>query len=95
MTIHKNLVNAAIAGAISIGLSMHPNSAVAKPPAMEKCYGVVKAGKNDCGSAGSNACAGQSKRDDDPAAWILVPKGTCDKIVGGSTTPKSTANNQK
>lgn len=66
-------------------------SAVAadKPPAMEKCYGISKAGKNDCGVPGGNACAAQAKRDGDPRDWILVPKGTCEKIVNGSLKPHS------
>lgn len=54
----------------------------------EKCYGVVKAGKNDCQtSAGS--CAGSARQDAQPDAWIYLPKGTCEKIVGASLKPKS------
>jgi len=50
----------------------------------EKCYGVAKAGKNDCGSAdGSHACAGAAKKDNDPNEWVYVPKGLCDKLAGG------------
>ncbi len=53
----------------------------------EKCYGVAKAGQNDCASAnGSHSCAGQAKKDNDPAEWKYVPKGTCIKM-GGKTTP--------
>jgi uncharacterized membrane protein len=48
----------------------------------EKCFGVVKAGKNDCQTANSS-CAGTSKKDSQADAWISVPKGTCAKIVGG------------
>lgn len=51
---------------------------------MEKCYGISKAGKNDCGSA-NQACAAQAKVDGEKGAWLAVPKGTCDRIVGGST----------
>ena len=51
----------------------------------EKCYGVSKAGKNDCQTA-SSSCAGTSKKDSQNDAWIAVPKGTCDKIVGGKLT---------
>ncbi|BCS32619.1 hypothetical protein TBR22_A18330 [Luteitalea sp. TBR-22] len=54
----------------------------------EKCYGVAKAGKNDCASMGNNSCGGSSKRDADPKAWIFVPEGYCERIVGGSKTPK-------
>jgi uncharacterized membrane protein len=52
---------------------------------MEKCYGVSKAGKNDCQTAKSS-CAGTSKTDSQGDAWISVPKGVCDKLVGGKTT---------
>jgi uncharacterized membrane protein len=55
----------------------------------EKCAGIVKAGKNDCATA-ANSCAGQVKADAQKDAWIYVPKGTCEKIIGGSviTTKK-------
>ena len=52
----------------------------------EKCYGVAKAGKNDCAGA-AHACAGQSSKDSSPKEFIAVPKGTCERIVGGSLTP--------
>ncbi len=55
------------------------------PQGFEKCYGVAKTGKNDCGS-GTEACAGQATKDNAKNAWIGLPKGTCNKIVGGSTT---------
>ena len=54
----------------------------------EKCYGVAKAGKNDCASTGNNSCGGTSKRDGDKKAWIFVPEGYCQRIVGGSKTAK-------
>jgi uncharacterized membrane protein len=52
----------------------------------EKCYGVAKAGKNDCASMGNNSCGGSSKRDGDKKAWIFLPEGYCERIVGGSKT---------
>lgn len=56
---------------------------------MEKCYGVAKAGKNDC-ATGAHSCAGNSKADGE--GWLNAPKGLCDKLVGGSTTaPKADA----
>ena len=56
---------------------------------MEKCYGVVKARKNECASkAGKHSCAGMSKVDGDPNEWIKLPEGLCDKIFGGSKEPK-------
>jgi uncharacterized membrane protein len=51
-------------------------------PALEKCYGIAKAGKNDCASKiGGNSCAGQSTKDGQ--GFLALPKGQCDKIVGG------------
>jgi uncharacterized membrane protein len=55
---------------------------------MERCYGVAKAGQNDC-AAGKHACAGQSTADNDPLSWKYVAKGTCEKIGGKTTAPKS------
>ncbi|MFT5111861.1 MAG: putative membrane protein [Parasphingorhabdus sp.] len=54
----------------------------------EKCYGVVKAGKNDC-QTNTSACAGTSTADQQGDAWVFVPKGLCEKIVGGSIDPKA------
>lgn len=91
MTIISKMINTAMTGMIAVGLSMNATSALAKAPEMEKCYGIVKAGKNDCGTPGDNACAGQVKQNNDPEGWILLPKGTCNKIVGGSLTAKGGA----
>jgi uncharacterized membrane protein len=54
---------------------------------MEKCYGVVKAGKNDCAGP-AHACAGQAKVDSGGKEFVALPKGTCAKLAGGSLTPK-------
>ena len=48
----------------------------------EKCYGVVKAGQNDC-KTNTASCAGTSEKDGQPDAFVYLPKGTCEKIVGG------------
>ena len=52
----------------------------------EKCYGINKAGQNDCAGA-AHACAGQSK-ETSGKEWIKAPKGTCERIVNASLTPK-------
>ncbi len=70
-----------------------PLAAMAGPAAVpnfqaEKCYGIAKAGLNDCQTA-SHSCAGTSTKDMDGASWIYVPSGTCDKIAGGSIQPKA------
>jgi uncharacterized membrane protein len=78
-------VSALIAG--SATAQVHPEKPTYK---YEKCYGVVRAGHNDCFFA-SNSCAGTSARDDDPRAWIYVPQGTCKKISGGTLEPPKTS----
>ncbi|MDD3444078.1 MAG: DUF2282 domain-containing protein [Zavarzinia sp.] len=52
----------------------------------EKCFGVAKAGQNDCQTANSS-CAGTSTVDGQKDAWLFVPAGTCAKLAGGSATP--------
>ena len=59
----------------------------AKKPATEKCYGVAKAGKNDCAGP-AHSCTGLSKKDGDAKEWITVPKGTCERLVNGSLAAK-------
>ena len=50
----------------------------------ERCYGLVRAGKNDCANA-KHSCAGQAATNGDPNEFIMLPKGLCDKIVGGKS----------
>jgi uncharacterized membrane protein len=73
----------AVSGVLALGLISAANAAKHEAPAVEKCFGVAKAGKNDCQTA-TSSCAGTSKKDGAKDAWLSVPKGTCDKIVGGS-----------
>jgi len=65
----------------------------AKKTDKEKCYGVAKAGENDCAAGAGTSCAGSSKVDYQPDAWKLVPKGTCETIKTptgtGSLKPKT------
>ena len=79
----------AIAASVSAGLAASP--AAAQKKEMEKCYGVAKAGQNDCSAGPGTSCAGTSTRDYQGNAWKLVPKGTCVKIETpkgkGSLTP--------
>lgn len=49
---------------------------------MEKCAGIAKAGKNDCGTS-KHSCAGQAAKSGDAEEWVYVPTGTCEKIAGG------------
>ncbi len=57
----------------------------AQEPATEKCFGIAKAGKNDCQTA-TSSCAGTSRKDAQTDAWLSVPMGVCAKIAGGSLT---------
>jgi len=79
------LLKSAVASAVALGLTATP--AFAAKPGMEKCAGIVKAGKNDCGTS-TSSCQGTSTRDNDPNVWIYVPKGTCEKIAGGKPVEK-------
>lgn len=84
----KTVVHSALAGVVALGVMAASGNAFAAKDGMEKCYGVVKAGKNDCGSADkSHSCAGQASVDGSPNEWVYVPSGTCDKLVGGTTEP--------
>jgi len=57
--------------------------------AQEKCFGIAKAGQNDCASAtGSHSCAGTATKDNDKGDWKYVEKGTCDKMGGSMMAPK-------
>lgn len=56
----------------------------------ERCYGIVRAGRNDCGTA-RHACAGQAKRDGETGEWVMLPAGTCLKIAGGNNRPPEEA----
>ena len=78
---NDRVIRAAMAGLIAMGVTAAANTALAADN--EKCAGIVKAGKNDCGTSKSS-CAGTAKVDRDPEAWVFVPKGTCDKIAGGT-----------
>lgn len=68
--------------------------AVAAEQQMEKCYGIVKAGMNDCQTS-THSCASSSTKDRQPDAFIFLPKGLCNRIVGGSLTIPKTKNDQK
>jgi len=84
------VVASALAAAIAAPALISAQGPDPKPSfKAEKCYGLAKAGKNDCASTGSNSCAGTSKVNADPRAWIYVPVGYCERIVNGSLKPKA------
>jgi uncharacterized membrane protein len=78
----KTLAIAAVVGSL---FALGADTSFSADKAMEKCYGVAKAGQNDC-AANGHSCAGQAKTDNDPKEWKKVPAGECEKM-GGMTKP--------
>lgn len=80
----NTLVHSALAGLIAMSTVAATETAFAADKKdVEKCYGVAKTGKNDCKTL-SNACAGHSMSDGQTDAFIALPKGICERLVGGS-----------
>jgi uncharacterized membrane protein len=77
----RHLILSGAAAATLLAAAMASDTANAGKPGMEKCAGIVKAGKNDCGTS-KHDCSGNAKTDKDPEEWVYVPVGTCEKIVG-------------
>ena len=83
----KKTALSALLGAVTLAALVAPVHAEDAKPATERCYGVAKAGKNDCGN-GAHSCAGHAgAKDGDKNEWVKVPAGLCAKLAGGSTTP--------
>ena len=86
--------NVVLGSAMAVALSMALQASAQGRPApvpkfdYEKCYGIAKAGKNDCQTANSS-CAGTSKANAQKDAWVYMPKGTCERLVNGSLQPKA------
>jgi uncharacterized membrane protein len=76
------IVSSALASVLALGLV---GQVAAQDKGKEKCYGIAKAGQNDCANlSGSHSCAGQSKVDNDAGEWKYVAKGTCKEMKGMS-----------
>ncbi len=87
MSQSRKMIHAAAATLLAAGVLVASSSSMADE-AKEKCFGVAKAGQNDCGSkASKHSCAGQSKVDHDPNDFKLVPKGSCEKMGGKMSPP--------
>ena len=80
MTNKQALISAAVTSLLAVGALAVSGQAGAQE--LEKCYGVVKAGANDCAGPG-HTCQGQAATDASPEEYILLPTGTCDRLVGG------------
>ncbi|HAS6082955.1 TPA: DUF2282 domain-containing protein [Vibrio vulnificus] len=76
-------VTAVVTGLIAMGGTML-TAAPAMAAEKEKCYGVAKAGKNDCATK-TSSCAGTAKEDNQKDAFVVVLKGLCGKLAGGNT----------
>ena len=91
-TNNRRLLTSLIAASVTAGLATAA-SAEAKKPATEKCFGVAKAGKNDCAAGAGTSCAGTAAKDYQGNAWKLVKAGICLTIKtpkgNGSLSPKA------
>jgi uncharacterized membrane protein len=76
----KTMSALALCGAFAAALTMAATPGKAKADDFEKCYGIAKAGENDCASEGNNSCAGTAKSDYEGRAWKEVKTGTCTTI---------------
>jgi uncharacterized membrane protein len=86
---NKLLLSTALAGVLTAGIALSAHAADA--PAKVKCYGIAKAGKNDCKAAdGSHNCQGHAPTDNNPSDWnFAVDKAACDAAKGKTEAPKS------
>ena len=91
MSTPNKLLQSAIAAVLAVSAAQA--AAQEGKPQVEKCYGIAKAGQNDCGTA-RHSCAGKSTRDKAPDEWKYVPNGTCEK-VGGKTSSSGGADSGK
>ena len=83
----QTIIRTVMAGLFALGTLGAPVAHAKDPAGLEKCFGIAKAGKNDCGSnATAHSCAGQSKMDNDPKDFKYVKTGTC-ASMGGKKQP--------
>ena len=93
MSTSSKLVQSAVAAILALATAqVHAQAPDSKEP-KEKCYGIAKAGQNDCGTA-RHSCAGKAAKDNAADEWKYVPKGTCEKMggktsSGGADSPKA------
>jgi uncharacterized membrane protein len=80
-------IAAAFAGLLAVGTAQANHHEEKAGAEKVKCYGVAKAGKNDCATA-THGCAGAAKTDNDPAEWVKMPKDACEKAGGKVGTDK-------
>jgi len=89
----KQILSTGLAAALALGLVAQAQAD--DKAAKEKCYGIAKAGQNDCSNlSGTHSCAGQAKADKSPDDWKYVAKGSCAK-EGGLTADQAKAKTKK
>ena len=93
MNASDRLIRTAFASLLALGVGTLSSQVLAAKD-VEKCAGIVKAGKNDCATS-KNQCHGQATSNADLEAWIELPKGTCDKIAGAHVTTAASTNPKK
>jgi uncharacterized membrane protein len=87
------LKNSCLYSALVAAINITVAQAERAPPEnnREKCYGVAKAGDNECAGTSSDgekhSCPGWSEKDNDPYAWSYVLKGECLKKGGAFSPP--------
>lgn len=79
---NNRLVLAAMSAFFILTSSSAMSASVETAPSTEKCFGIVKAGMNDCATA-TSSCAGSATKDNQADAFIILPTGVCEKLVGG------------
>lgn len=88
MNATDRVIRSAFAGLLALGVTAAVSTpARAADGATEKCAGVAKAGKNDCGTT-KLGCHASATTDRDKEAWVELPKGTCERLAGGTVTDK-------
>ena len=93
MNQHRLIVSSALASVLAMGLL--GTASATDAPGKEKCFGIAKAGQNDCANlSGTHSCAGQSKADMGADEWKYVAKGTC-KDMKGMTAEEAKAKMKK
>lgn len=75
-----------LAGSLTYSSNLHADPVPKQPKKWEKCFGIARALMNDCSSLdGKHGCSSKATFDSDPNEYVWVPKGTCKKIVNGTT----------
>jgi uncharacterized membrane protein len=83
----------ALAAAVAAAIALAGASAAHAQFRGVKCYGITKAGQNDCAHArGIHLCSGEALVDYDGGDWKLVKNAAACAAKSGSLTPYDGAN---